>query len=141
MKHTTWIHTLRVCVVMIGGWFLFAPSAAVAQQRHPNEQFRQITGQHRADIVDSLCRAFNEVYIFADVAKDMETRVRAHLASGAYDDLNTLSEFTHRLTEDFRSVSEDLHIRVGASPMTELPKEDDPEEQKKQLQLPNLKTV
>jgi C-terminal processing protease CtpA/Prc len=132
MKRTILSCVLQTSAVIVGGWFLLLGTAAEAQHTRPDNQATQITDQHRADIVDSLCRTLNEVYIFADVAIEMETYVRSNLSSGAYADVNTLSEFTERLTEDFQSVSKDLHLRVGASHMTEIPR-DDPEEQQRRM--------
>ena len=70
----------------------------------------------RAEIVDSVCAALNRTYVFPEVAEQMDEFVRQQMAGGAYDDLNTVREFTGALTRDLQSISHDLHLRVGYIP-------------------------
>lgn len=82
-----------------------------------------ITAQDRAAIIEDIVAALNEIYIFPETAKKMEEHVRRQLQSGAYDRLETLTDFTQKLTEDLQSVSRDLHLNVGWDPA---PPEGDP---------------
>jgi hypothetical protein len=66
----------------------------------------------RAEIIDSVCAALNRTYVFPEVAERMDEFVRQQMADGAYDDLNTVREFTSALTRDLRSISHDLHLQV-----------------------------
>ena len=70
----------------------------------------------RTEIVDSVCAALNRTYVFPEVAEQMDEFVRQQMAGGAYDDLNTVREFTGALTRDLQSISHDLHLRVGYIP-------------------------
>ena len=76
-------------------------------------------------IVETVAQVLDEQYIFADVAEDMNALVRKNLKSKKYDDVTTLGDFTRRLTDDLRSVSNDLHLRID--PLHEI-SEHDPEE-------------
>lgn len=73
-----------------------------------------ITASHQADIIDSLSRTLNEYYVFPDVAEKMGKLAKSNFKKGEYKSITTLGEFTDRLTEDFRSVSHDLHLGVSA---------------------------
>jgi len=94
----------------------------------------------RAEIIDSVSAALNQVYVFPEVAAEMERRMRSRLRDGAYDEFSTIREFTGVLTRDLQGVSHDLHLRVGyVSPeqMTELTAERD-EDEARRLQLEAL---
>ncbi|MBU0754785.1 MAG: DUF2075 domain-containing protein, partial [Planctomycetes bacterium] len=71
-----------------------------------------IDGAKRAQIIDAVCEALNEVYVFADKAEEMEALVRSKLAEGGYDGVDGLARFTALLTEDLRSVCHDRHLSV-----------------------------
>ena len=66
----------------------------------------------RAAAVDSISTALREVYIFAEVAEEMADLMRENLENGEYADLIDAASFSARLTDDLRSVSHDLHLRV-----------------------------
>ena len=103
-------------------------SPAHAQEHRQDPGAVEITNKHKSLIIDSITAALNEYYIFEDVAKDMEKKVKKSLRSREYKDLNTMGEFVQQLTEDLRSVSHDLHLRIRASEMTEdMSEEEDPE--------------
>ena len=70
----------------------------------------------RAEIIDSVCAAINKTYVFPDVAHQMDEFVRAQMAQGTYDDLNTVAEFAQALTRDLRSISHDRHLGVQYAP-------------------------
>ncbi|UCC73430.1 MAG: S41 family peptidase [Gemmatimonadota bacterium] len=67
----------------------------------------------RAEIIDSVSAALNEIYVFPDVAEQMERQLRNRLSDGAYDDIGTVREFTDALTQDLQGVSHDRHLGVG----------------------------
>ncbi len=103
---------------------------------------REATAEIRAAIVDSLTAEFNESYVFEDVAKEMEKRLRGKLRRGEYDELATIPEFARQLTEDLREVSGDRHISVRYATdemlRESLEEEDDPELER-QRELERLK--
>ncbi len=87
-----------------------ASSPLVAQPPAP------LTAKDRAAIVDDLLAALNKTYVFPDTAQKMEQHVRRQQQSGAYESLSDLEAFTHKLTEDLRSVSKDRHLTVRSAP-------------------------
>lgn len=70
----------------------------------------------RARIVEQVTAALNEEYVFADKAREMETLVEGRLREGVYDGYTDPAGFAARLQEDLRSVTHDLHLRVGVGP-------------------------
>ena len=127
MKRMMLHHVVLAGFLVIGAWLTFPVDLAEAQSG--DEEITLTAGQ-QSDIIDSLCKALDEVYIFADVAEQMEKLARDNFKSGAYRDITSLPEFTRRLTEDFRSVSHDRHLGVSPSDIR-TQAEDDPEEQKR----------
>ncbi len=98
----------------------------------------------RTQTIDSLFKDLNEAYVFPEVAKKMETDVRARLKNGEYDKLTSAREFAKKLTDDLRAVSKDKHLGVRFSQRvipvrTERsePSEAEKEEYKKMLRLNN----
>jgi hypothetical protein len=93
--------------------FILAIAAIPALAQGPGGELpREVTPELRAAIVDSVTAEFNENYVFEDVAKEMEKRLRGKLRRGEYDEFLTVPDFAMQLTEDLREVSGDRHIRV-----------------------------
>ncbi|MGA7896105.1 MAG: S41 family peptidase, partial [Candidatus Sulfotelmatobacter sp.] len=99
------------------------PGTAVA-----NLSFK-IDAATRARVIDGAIAQLNESYVFPDVAKKMEDAVRARQKKGEYDSVTDGDAFAKMLTENFREVSHDKHLRVNFSPapMPERPPVPDPE--------------
>ncbi len=110
---------------------VLAPAAITAQEK------RALDADKRSAIVDRIAEALQEVYVFPDVAQEMDDHIHQQLAEGAYDDLDSLPAFTEQLTEDLRSISHDLHLRVGAIPPRDITAEQtiDEEDQRRRQQL------
>ena len=66
----------------------------------------------QAEIIDSVTRSLNEIYVFPDVAKKIEKHLRSQYKKKAYKDITSLVEFTNKLTEDMREISKDGHMWV-----------------------------
>ncbi|MEZ4649022.1 MAG: hypothetical protein R3E97_09615 [Candidatus Eisenbacteria bacterium] len=124
------------CVAFVVPWLgmaiialMLAAGTARAQARPAGDVGPDFDSVRRAAAVDSISTALNEVYVFPDVAKKMESLIRKNLKKGAYDDLADPIAFSDRLTEDLRSVSHDLHLRVFAiSPEDAAPRPDTEED-------------
>jgi len=86
----------------------------------------KLSGPDRAEIITAVSEILNESYVFADVAAAMSRLIESNLENKNYDGFRTLGELTRQLTEDLRSVSHDLHLRVD--PLHEIA-EEDPEEE------------
>lgn len=81
-----------------------------------SEDDLKVDGAQRLEIVEAVCGALNEVYVFPDKAKEMENFVREQLNSGAYDNEDKLIPFTERLTMDLRSICHDKHLGIRPMP-------------------------
>ena len=92
-----------------------------------------VDSKTQAAIIDSISKALNDVYVFEDVAKNMEKLVRKNYKKGDYKKLTNFYDFTNQLTRDLRSVSHDKHlgIRVLPPPDPETKKRPSPEEERK----------
>jgi retinol-binding protein 3 len=76
---------------------------------------RKVDAAARAEIIDEVTEALNEVYIFPEKAAEMEELVRFKLKEGAYDDVTSLMAFSELLTRDLRAICKDRHLRVMPS--------------------------
>ncbi|MDJ0654447.1 MAG: S41 family peptidase [Xanthomonadales bacterium] len=66
-------------------------------------------------IVEQISEALDEVYVFPEVARQMNELMRQHLDRGAYRDLD-LPTLAAKLTEDLQSISRDRHLSVRPVP-------------------------
>lgn len=89
-----------------------------------------LNADQRRQIVDHLAEALDEIYVFPEVAGEMNDLVRGRLTAGDYDELVSMPALTERLTEDLRSISHDLHLSVRPIPERDFSaeKEVDPDE-------------
>lgn len=69
----------------------------------------------KARVIDNAIAQLNENYVFPDVAKKMEEAVRARQKRGEYDSVTDGDAFATMLTDNFRDVSHDRHLRVDFS--------------------------
>jgi hypothetical protein len=107
--------SLVVTIVIFCTMVLTAPGELLCQGMEgiPDQQIDQ---QFQKEVIDSVSSALNEVYVFPEVAKKMEKKMRELYKKGEYKDLTSLQEFTRRLTEDMQAISNDKHLRVGFVP-------------------------
>jgi hypothetical protein len=70
----------------------------------------------RARVIDAAIAQLNDSYVFPDVAKKMGDAVRERQKRGEYDAITDGNAFAAKLTENFRDVSHDKHLRVDYSP-------------------------
>ncbi len=111
---------------VIAALVLLVALPALAQPRMPD--FPDLDQARRAAIVDSLTAALDTVYVFPDVATEMVADLRKRLADGEYDDVTSPTEFADQITEAFRAISHDLHLRVGVEPPPPVVEQEDPAE-------------
>ena len=69
----------------------------------------------KTQIINDLTKELNDSYIFGDIAKNMESKVKQNLQNKAYDSITSSREFAQKLTEDLQSVSKDKHLSVKFS--------------------------
>jgi len=83
-------------------------------------------------IIDWMCLKLNEIYVFPDVAKEMEEFLRKKLKDGDYDSITDPRAFTRVLRGDLIKISQDRHFNVVYAPEPSMRMErPDPEEEKK----------
>lgn len=103
-KHTSkWLLFIHVLI-----FFLSSLKAVATESDYPDT-----TADERQAVVERVSELLVDHYVFPDVAKDMATKVRTQLASGAYDELGNAKTFAKRITKDLRAISHDKHIGVG----------------------------
>jgi hypothetical protein len=105
-----WIGLSARVAVAVVAVTLLTCSTLLAQMSPPADILADAA--KRAEIIDSVSAALNRTYVFPDVARQMDEFVRAQMADGAYDELDTVAEFAQALTRDLRSISNDRHLGV-----------------------------
>lgn len=90
--------------------FMSGSTDAFAQQKDIT-----IDAKVRAEVIDVMLKNLNDSYVFSDVAKKLETDIRARLKNKEYDNSTSAKEFAEKLTNDLQSVSHDKHMRVRFS--------------------------
>lgn len=87
-------------------WFLFlCLQVSFAQDA-------EITADTQKTVVDQLGSEMIARYVFPEVGQKMSDHLHQRLQEGAYASLTNAQAFAQTLTEDLRSISKDLHIRV-----------------------------
>jgi hypothetical protein len=100
-------------VVVLSGLLLLEPATAWGQKNASDEPpDRQIDTEFQAEVIDSVAAALNEIYVFPDMAKEMEKHLRKQFKKKAYQDITSCRDFTRKLTEDLQEISKDRHLRV-----------------------------
>jgi hypothetical protein len=104
-----WIILFFLILLTLFGLFL---KSLEAQQVSQNPPDKTIDAQVQAEVIDSVTQALNRVYVFPEVAKEMEKYLRQQYAEGKYKDLTSLDQFCQKLTQDLQEISKDRHLWV-----------------------------
>lgn len=99
---------LIALVVLIG--LLFTDSSGQVQMQ--KLQDKTIDAKAQLEIIDSVAQALNEIYVFPDVAQQMEKHLRKQYKQGSYKSITSLRDYTENLTKDLQEISHDKHLRV-----------------------------
>jgi hypothetical protein len=121
---------------------LAAPCSAQRMVRVAGAADVPLSAELRGAIVDSVAAALNEIYVFPDVARDMEKHIRSAMKRGAYDEIDAVGEFARRLTEELQGISHDRHLNVlyvDPASMSALVAEQEDEELAKDRALARLR--
>ncbi|HEX8701257.1 MAG TPA: S41 family peptidase, partial [Myxococcaceae bacterium] len=105
---------LQVLGALLSAAMLMLSGAAQAQPARAMGE--PVDAAMRVKIVDRVCAALNEHYVFPDVAKKMEASLRQKLKTGAYDKLGNSADLAEALTRDLREVSKDKHLNIHYAP-------------------------
>ena len=105
---------MRTLLRLVLAAVLLAPTApANAQFGPPEEQADSVLDDAaRKEAITGTLRLLNDLYVFPDVAREMERAIRAREEQGEYEGLTSAKEFAARLTEHLQAVSKDKHLRV-----------------------------
>jgi retinol-binding protein 3 len=90
-----------------------ALSPVCSAQQPDNQADLTIDAATRTAVVEGIVKNLNESYVFPDVAKKMETSIRA--ASKGYEQITSAKAFAETLTKDLQAISNDKHLRVRYS--------------------------
>lgn len=101
-------------IVAVLSMFVVVPCEANAQQPNPAPDMT-IDSAGRSAVIDTLVTELNDVYVFAETAKKMETDLRSRLSAKEYDSITSARGFAEKLTADLQSISKDKHLRVRYS--------------------------
>lgn len=75
-----------------------------------------ITASEKEQAIERVCQLLNRFYVLPEVATEMEQKLKARLAAGAFDAINESAEFADYLTTELRSVRDDKHLKVFLGP-------------------------
>lgn len=116
-----------IIVIVIG-------NIVIAAQDAPKPPDMTIDAAAKTEAIDGLLKELNDRYVFPEVAKKMETDIRARQKNKEYDSLTSAQEFAKKLTDDLQSVSRDKHMRVRFSqkpiPVRQIAEEETADEKK-----------
>jgi hypothetical protein len=101
----------------LAGFALLLPcffSALWAQTEREVEP--SLSAELRVAIIEGVSQALQDVYVYEDVAGEMAALLRRNMGAGAYEGVGTRKELARRLTDDLRSLANDLHLRVEVDP-------------------------
>lgn len=87
-------------------------AASLPLHAQPQSSDFTITTKEKQEVIEGAIARLKEAYVFPATAAEMEKAVRARMAAGEYERITSGKEFASKLTEDFRAVSRDKHLRV-----------------------------
>ena len=108
--------------------FMMSSIVAVAQK-----QEMTVDAKTRAEVIDVMLKNLNDSYVFPEVAKKLETDIRARLKNKEYDNITNPKEFAEKLTKDLQAISRDKHMNVRFSerPLPIRQRQSEPTEEEK----------
>lgn len=109
------VHTLSVhFALFVFAVLLFAAGQVTAQQAMKVDEIDAVTidNEAKGKVIDSIFTAINDIYVFPDVAAEMEKHVRSRYKDGAYKDKESVMAFCRAVTEDLQHISKDRHLHV-----------------------------
>jgi retinol-binding protein 3 len=69
----------------------------------------------RSQVIESILKRVNDLYVFPEVAKELEKAIRARVQKKEYDEISSGEAFAQQLTSDLQAVTRDKHLRVRFS--------------------------
>ncbi len=75
-----------------------------------------LTEAEKQQVVDSVVKRLDQMYIYPEVAKKMTSLLVANVKKGKYTAIQDPVQFSDRLTADLVSVSQDKHLGISFDP-------------------------
>jgi len=69
----------------------------------------------RTLVIEAVLAKLQQLYVYEQIAKEMDAAIRGHEAAGGYDRLADAARFAEVLTADLQAVSRDKHLVVSAT--------------------------
>lgn len=80
------------------------------------EEPKALSHAEISETIDSITNILEREYVFADIGLQISEHLKMKLSSGNYKGITDPFEFANVLTEDVRSINNDLHLRVNFNP-------------------------
>lgn len=96
--------------------YLAAMTFALTASAHAAPNDPPIAAPARAEVIDSLTRQMQAMYVFPEVAASVGKALVAKNAAGGYAAATTSREFAVLLSTDVRDLGKDAHLRVRFDP-------------------------
>jgi CubicO group peptidase (beta-lactamase class C family) len=113
MKQFGYQTRIKIAVAIL---LVFCCNSVLAAAQTPQGKSPQADGQldaaTRTAVIEGALQHLNNAYVYPDVAKKMEARVRESLARKEYDAINSPALLVSTLTQQLRDISHDKHLRV-----------------------------
>jgi Periplasmic protease len=106
---------LLACMLVSGSSWPIPASAQTASAIAD----RDLDAITRRQVVEEFILQLRRRYVLPDAVGKIETQLRAKLGAGAYDSATSAMRFAHLLTDELRTMSDDLHFDVSYNPARE----------------------
>ncbi len=101
------IGAILLCAGAVGAFRTWLPG-----DEGPPQQDMTMNAAARKEVLDSLISALNQFYVYPEKAAAMERALRAQVAQGEIDKVDSAEQFAKVLTEDLQSLVHDRHLEV-----------------------------
>lgn len=115
--------SLKLSTFVVALSLLLLCGAAQAQSSVQAEV--KLDAAARTELIENTLKRVNELYVFPEVAKEVEKSIRARVEKKEYDEITNGLAFAQKLTADLQAVTRDKHLRVQFSEKP-LPQRGDP---------------
>jgi len=129
------IRVLKILIFVLASVTFSWGGSLQEVQNKPGSQESRLDNSAKSAIIDWVSEKLNEIYVFPEVAKKIEDKMREKFERAEYDDITDPRQFARALTGDMMSIANDRHMSLRYSPEPSLrAKKLDPEEEKKRLE-------
>jgi hypothetical protein len=108
-------NTMFLAAALILNAVLAVPVRAQFGPYGADVPMRAVGQDERALVINAVLAKLQQLYVYEQIAREMDAAIRGHEAAGAYDRLNDAARFAEMLTRDLQAVSRDKHLVVSAT--------------------------